>query len=164
MASLVWSAALFPMPRAVVRVPGGITHATIPALRGSSMILRWGRKKSFLNENVSYSSEVLWIIDEVLSSFSLAGNYLWYVWALRCSRQFQVPGALTVSKWENFVPFFHWNLVLWHSKHILSHCEGSQKCIFHVLYASVIPLSNHFVTEQQQAVGGKMIFIVSEHI
>ena len=26
--------------------------------------------------------------------------------------------------------FFHWNLILWHLKHILSHCEGSQKCIF----------------------------------
>ena len=26
----------------------------------------------------------------------------------------------------NFDPFFHWNLILWYSKHILSHCEGSQ--------------------------------------
>ena len=33
-----------------------------------------------------------------------------------------------------------------------SHCEGSQKCIFHALYASTIPLSDHFVTEQQQTV------------
>ena len=47
--------------------------------------------------------------------------------------------------WPNLAP-----LILWYSKHILSHCEGSQKCIFHALYASTIPLSDHFVTEQQQ--------------
>ena len=37
--------------------------------------------------------------------------------------------ALTVSKCEIFDPFFQWNITLWYSKHILSHCEGSQKCI-----------------------------------
>ena len=35
---------------------------------------------------------------------------------------------LTVSKCENFDP--HWNLILWHLKHILSHCEGSQNAFF----------------------------------
>ena len=40
--------------------------------------------------------------------------------------------------WPNLTP-----LILWYSKHILSHCEGSQKCIFHALYASTIPLSDH---------------------
>ena len=24
---------------------------------------------------------------------------------------------------------FHWNLILWYSKHTLSHCEGSQNCM-----------------------------------
>ena len=33
--------------------------------------------------------------------------------------------------------FFHWNLILWHSKHILSHCKGPQKCIFHDLFVVV---------------------------
>ena len=39
---------------------------------------------------------------------------------------------------------------LWYSKHILSHCEGSQKCIFNAFNASAIPLSDRFVTEQQR--------------
>ena len=60
------------------------------------------------------------------------------------------PSALTISKCEHLNPFFHWNLILWYSKHILSHYDGSQKCNFHALYASTIPLSHHFVTEQQQ--------------
>ena len=38
------------------------------------------------------------------------------------------------GKCGNFDPFFHWNLILWYSKHILSHSEGSQKCIFHALF------------------------------
>ena len=38
------------------------------------------------------------------------------------------PSALTVSKFENFDPFVQWNMTLGYSKHILSHCEGSQKC------------------------------------
>ena len=42
---------------------------------------------------------------------------------------------LTVRKYENFVPFFYGNMILWYSKHILWNCEGSQKFIFHVLYA-----------------------------
>ena len=46
--------------------------------------------------------------------------------------------------------FFH--LILWHSKHILFHWDDSQKRIFHVLYASAKLLSDHFVTDQQQAV------------
>ena len=29
-------------------------------------------------------------------------------------------------------------------KHILSLCERSQKCIFHALYASAIPQTDHF--------------------
>ena len=36
-------------------------------------------------------------------------------------------------------------------KTIFSHCEGSQKCFFHVLYVSAVRLSDHLVTEQQQA-------------
>ena len=36
-----------------------------------------------------------------------------------------------------FLSFFHWNLILWHSKHILPHCEGSQKFIFHALFVVV---------------------------
>ena len=35
------------------------------------------------------------------------------------------PSALNVSN-----PFFHWNLILWYPRHIVSHREGSQKCIF----------------------------------
>ena len=35
---------------------------------------------------------------------------------------------------------------------LVSHCEGSQKCIFHALQAPTILLSHHFVTEQQQTV------------
>ena len=43
------------------------------------------------------------------------------------------PSVLTVSKCENFDPFFFqiWNCILWYSKHILYHCERSQKGIFH---------------------------------
>ena len=48
--------------------------------------------------------------------------------------------------------FFHWILILWYSKHILSHCEGSQECIFHILNDPAIPLFDHLITEQQQAV------------
>ena len=44
--------------------------------------------------------------------------------------------ALTVSKCENF-DFFHWYWILWHSKHIFSHCKGSQKCNFHALVVVV---------------------------
>ena len=39
--------------------------------------------------------------------------------------------ALTVSKYENFDPFFQWNMTLWYSKHIFSlwkdHLLNSQK-------------------------------------
>ena len=38
---------------------------------------------------------------------------------------------------RNFYPFFHWNLILWHSKHILSHCGGSHKCSFNALFMVV---------------------------
>ena len=40
--------------------------------------------------------------------------------------------ALTVSKCENF-DFFHWYWILWHSKHIFSHCKGSQNAILRPL-------------------------------
>ena len=33
--------------------------------------------------------------------------------------------------WKFWPFFFHWNLILWYLKHILSHCKGPQKCIFH---------------------------------
>ena len=37
-----------------------------------------------------------------------------------------------------------WNLILWHSKHILSYCERSQKCIFHALWTSTVSeISDH---------------------
>ena len=55
--------------------------------------------------------------------------------------------ALSISKCENFNPFC---FTLWYSKHILFHCEGSQKCIFNAFNASAIPLSDRFVTEQQR--------------
>ena len=58
--------------------------------------------------------------------------------------------ALTVSKCEYFEPFFQWNMTLWYSKHILSHCKGSQKCILNALNASAILLSDQFVTELQR--------------
>ena len=38
-------------------------------------------------------------------------------------------------------------------KHITSQYEGYQKCMSHAFYASTIPLSDYFVTEQQQTVG-----------
>ena len=50
------------------------------------------------------------------------------------------PLALTVDKCENFGLFF--------SKHIFSHCEGPQRCIFHVLNASAIALFNNFSSEE----------------
>ena len=41
--------------------------------------------------------------------------------------------------------FFYWNLILWHLKPILSHCEGSRKCIFHALYTSTVSeISIHY--------------------
>ena len=49
-------------------------------------------------------------------------------------------------------PIFPVILILLYSKHIFSHCEGSQKCIFHFLHDPAIPLIDHLVTEQQQAV------------
>ena len=60
------------------------------------------------------------------------------------------PSVLTASKCENFDPFLYLNLICSYSKHILSHCEGSQKCIFNAFNASAIPLSDRFVTEQQR--------------
>ena len=56
--------------------------------------------------------------------------------------------ALTLGKFENFDPFVQWNMTLGYSKHILSHCEGSQKCSFNAFNASAIPLSDRFVIEQ----------------
>ena len=44
------------------------------------------------------------------------------------------PTALTISKCEIFDPLFHWNLNPWYSKHISSHVEGSQKCVFHAFF------------------------------
>ena len=52
------------------------------------------------------------------------------------------PSALIVSKCENLDPFFHWNFIHWHSKHILSQCEESQKCIFHALFV-VVKMRGH---------------------
>ena len=57
-----------------------------------------------------------------------------------------------------FSPFFHWILIPWYPKQILSHCEGPQKCIFHVLNVSAIPLFDDFVTEQQQTVRKNWLF------
>ena len=55
-----------------------------------------------------------------------------------------------VKFWPIF--FIEFWLFVTTTNFILSQCEGSQKCIFHLLYASALLLSNHFVTEQQQAV------------
>ena len=61
------------------------------------------------------------------------------------------PSALTISKCENFDPFFFLiNMTLWYSKHILSYCEGSQKCIYNAFNSSALPLSDRFMTEQQR--------------
>ena len=46
-------------------------------------------------------------------------------------------GVLTNAKF--LTHFFHWNLILWYSKHILARREGSQKCIFHVLWVFAVP-------------------------
>ena len=40
------------------------------------------------------------------------------------------PGEASKKLWS----FFYLNLIIWHPKHILSHCERSQKDIFHALY------------------------------
>ena len=56
------------------------------------------------------------------------------------------PEASDQSKCEKFAPFA--SLIL---KTHFNHCEGSYECIFHHLYASAIPLTEHIVTEQQQA-------------
>ena len=49
--------------------------------------------------------------------------------------------ALTVSKFDQFLALEFDSLIL---KHILFQCEGSQICIFHALYASAIPQTDHF--------------------
>ena len=67
--------------------------------------------------------------------------------------------ALTVSKGENFDQFFQWNMTLWYSKHILSHCEGFQKCIFNAFSAAALPLSDQFVTEQQDTARSNWQFL-----
>ena len=36
--------------------------------------------------------------------------------------------------------FFYLNLILWHPKHILSHCEGGHKCIFQSLFCGVVKM------------------------
>ena len=46
--------------------------------------------------------------------------------------------------------FTQWNMTLWYSKHILTQCEGSQKCILNAFYAYALPLSDCFVTERQR--------------
>ena len=51
------------------------------------------------------------------------------------------PSALTVSKCENFDPFFQWNMTLWYSRHSLSHCEGVQKCIFNAFRGGRLTVS-----------------------
>ena len=62
------------------------------------------------------------------------------------------PLAQTVSKCENFDPFFPLKCGSLILKTHLMFSEGSQECILRALYASTLPLSNHFVTEQQQTV------------
>ena len=39
---------------------------------------------------------------------------------------------------EILIFFFHWKMILWHSKHISSYCEGFQKRIFHALYTFTV--------------------------
>ena len=51
---------------------------------------------------------------------------------------------------ENFDPFYSLNMTLWYSKHILSHCVGSQKCIFNAFKASAVQIFDRFVTEHQR--------------
>ena len=60
--------------------------------------------------------------------------------------------ALTVSKCKNFDPFFQWNMTLWYSEHILSHCKGSQKCIFNAFNA---PLYRYPTVLWQSSSGSK---------
>ena len=50
-------------------------------------------------------------------------------------------------KFGPIFPLKSFSLIL---KTHFTYWEVSQKCIFHALYASTIPLSHHFVTEQQQ--------------
>ena len=54
-----------------------------------------------------------------------------------------LDGLAKVCVSEFIVQLGHFdNLILWHSKHILSHCEGSQKCIFHPRFL-VIKMRGH---------------------
>ena len=57
--------------------------------------------------------------------------------------------AETLSKVKILTHFFQWNKTLWYSKHILSHSEGSQKCIFNAFKATAIPLSECCVTSDK---------------
>ena len=50
------------------------------------------------------------------------------------------PSALTINKCENFDPWnMEWNMTLRYSKHILSHCEGSQKRLLRLCSTAIWP-------------------------
>ena len=42
------------------------------------------------------------------------------------------PSSLTASICENFRTFYPLNMIHWHPKQILLHCEEAEKCIFNV--------------------------------
>ena len=127
-------------------------------------VMRHGYKSTiYLNKNWQQfrQQRAIWMSILVLVHLSWAIYVFlisFLVWQWHQKNHYQSRGvlknglftALTVSKCENLYPFFHWHLIHWYSKDLLYHCEGPQKCTFHVLYASIIPLPYHFMAEQQQ--------------
>ena len=62
------------------------------------------------------------------------------------------PLNLTISKGKILTHFFTLKFDFFMLKTILISLWGSQKCFFHAHYDSATPLSDHFVTDQQQTV------------
>ena len=63
-----------------------------------------------------------------------------------CKGGGSAPLFLTVSKCENFDPFFALKFDSLILKTHFINCEEAPECIFHVLYSSTISLSDRFVT------------------
>ena len=66
-----------------------------------------------------------------------------------------------------FLSFLHWNLILWQSKHILSYCEGSQKCSFYAplhfyCFRNIHPQWERLVLCQKYPSNIRSAFAISE--
>ena len=74
------------------------------------------------------------------------------------------PSALTVSECENFDPFFPLKFDFWYSIHILSHWEGSQKCIFPALFVVANVHSEELASFKWSSGGASLLQMIIHNI